>query len=479
MRWLLSLAFAAAASWPAPAAETPKLPNIVFILADDLGINDLACYGRTEHHTPHLDRLAKDGARFTAAYAACPVCSPTRAAILTGKHPARLHLTTFLPGRPDAPSQKLLHPKIRLQLPLEEKTLAERLKEAGYATACIGKWHLGGQNFGPEKQGFDVVHAGKANTPPSTDEGGKGEFDLTRKAEEFLSANRERPFFLYLCHNSPHIPLGGKKDLIAKYRSTFNPTYAAMIHTLDECIGRCLSKLDELKLTDRTIVVFTSDNGGLHVPEGKDEPPTHNSPYRAGKGFLYEGGIRIPLIVRWPGVIPAKTLIDTPVISTDWTPTCLELCGLKLADDLDGVSLARLFKGGELNRRSLFWHLPHYTNQGSRPAGAIREDNWKLIEHYEDHRVELFDLTADPGEATDLAKVEPKKVATLQAKLNAWRKAMQAQENSPNPHFDSAIHKSLYLDIDVSTLKPAGSAAETGKPLKAWRKAIDLAVRQK
>jgi arylsulfatase A-like enzyme len=203
--FLLALVAAGAA-----LAAPPSKPNIVFILTDDLGINDLGCYGRKEHHTPNLDRLAGEGMRFTCHYCALPICSPARAAILTGKSPARLHLTTFLPGRPECPSQKLLHPKIHQQLPLEEKTLAEYLKAAGYATACIGKWHLGGAGFGPKEQGFDLVHAGTANTKPSGAEGGKGEYELTSKAIEFIEKNKAGPFFLYLAHNTPHIPLGAK-----------------------------------------------------------------------------------------------------------------------------------------------------------------------------------------------------------------------------------------------------------------------------
>ena len=460
------------------AAADPAKPNIVLILCDDLGVNDLGCYGRTEHRTPNLDAMAKAGARFTAAYAACPVCSPTRAALMTGKHPARLHITTFLPGRGDAPSQKLLHPTIRQQLPLEEVTLAESLKSAGYATACIGKWHLGGAGFGPDKQGFDVVHAGKANTPPTADEGGKGESDLTKKAAEFITANRDRPFFLYLAHNTPHIPLGANKDLVEKYKDAFNPTYAAMIETLDASVGRVLKALDDAKLAERTIVVFTSDNGGLHVPELKDDPPTHNTPYRAGKGFLYDGGIRVPLIVRWPDVVKAGGVIDTPVISTDWSPTLRDACGMK-AGEFDGLSLLPVLNGRPIRERPLYWHIPHYTNQGSRPAGAIRADDWKLIEHYEDGRIELFDLRQDPGETTDRSRAHPTKTLVLTRKLADWRKAIGAQVNEPNPAFDADLHKKLYIDTDVSKRKPAATAAKTGEPLAEWRREIDRVVRKK
>ena len=382
---------------PAHAADDKGKPNIVFILADDLGINDLGCYGRKDQETPRIDKLAEAGLRFTSAYAE-PVCSPTRAAILTGKAPARLHLTTFLPGRPDTPAQKLLHPKIELQLPLKENTIARLLKEAGYTTACIGKWHLGGAGFGPEKFGFDVVHAGKANTAPSAAEGGKGEYDLTRTALKFMDDNKDRPFFLYLAHNNPHVPLGAKPELVRKYKDSFNPTYAAMVNTLDDSVGQVLDKLDELHLPERTVVVFASDNGGLHVLETPNTPATYNTPYRAGKGFLYEGGVRVPAIVRWPGRVGAGRTTDAPVSAVDWTPTLLEACGVKPPEPLDGVSLVKLFEGGALPARPLFWHFPHYTNQGGRPGGAVREGDWKLIEHYEDGRVELFNLADDAGE---------------------------------------------------------------------------------
>ncbi len=475
-RWL-SLIIVALAS-PAFAADRP---NIVFILADDLGINDLGCYGRKDQKTPHLDRLAAEGMRFTNAYAACPVCSPTRAAILTGLHPARLRITTFLPGRGDAPSQKLLHPKIKQQLPLEVKTLAEYLKDAGYATACIGKWHLGGANFGPKQQGFDFVHAGKPNTMPSETEGGKGEFDLTAKANEFITSNKDKPFFLYLAHNTPHIPLAAKKELVEKYKNAFNPVYAAIIEEMDTSVGRVLAKLDELKLTEKTIVVFTSDNGGLHVPELKEDPPTHNSPWRAGKGFVYEGGIRVPMIVRWPGVVKPGTTSDVPAISTDWTPTFLNAAKLKPDTDLDGVSLLPALEGQKIPDRNLYWHIPHYTNQGSRPGGAIRSGNtsWKLVVNYEDGSHELYNLAADPGESRDIANSRPAIAQGLRQQFDTWLKSVDAQTNEPNPAFDKELHRKLYRDTDVSTLKPKATAVQTAEPLRDWRKAIDEVVRKK
>ncbi len=452
-------------------------PNIILILADDLGVNDLGCYGRRDHQTPNLDRLAGEGMRFTTAYCAQPICSPSRAAIVTGRAPARLHLTTFLPGRRDRSSQKLLHPKIAMELPLEEQTLAELLKPLGYATACIGKWHLGGKGFGPEAQGFDVTHAGRANTKPSATEGGKGEYDLTAKAIEFIEANREKPFFLYLPHNAPHIPLAAKPELIEKYKASFNPTYAGLISTLDDSIGLLLAKLEALKLAENTIVIFTSDNGGLHVPEGKDEPATHNTPFRAGKGFLYEGGLREPLIVRWPGRIKAGAVSEAPVSLGDLTPTLLELAGAPAPANLDYSSFAKLLLGqGEPAARQFYWHFPHYTNQGSRPAGAVREGEWKLIEHYENGRAELFNLAKDPSETADLSRQESERTAALRGKLAAWRQAVGAQENTANPEFDIAAAKPLYVDTDISQLKAAETAATMRPALTTWRTGMDTAA---
>jgi arylsulfatase A-like enzyme len=473
------LAFLAGVVLAAPAYTAEK-PNIVFILADDLGVNDLHCYGRADHNTPHLDKLAAQGARFAAAYAACPVCSPTRAAIMTGKSPARLHLTTFLPGRQDCPSQKLLHPKIDQQLPLAEKTLAEYLKEAGYATGCFGKWHLGGKGFLPTDQGFDSYYPGKANTVPSESDGGKGEYDLTARATEFIAKHKDRPFFLYLAHNTPHIPYTAKPGLVTKNAKAFEPTYAAVIESMDETVGLLLKKLDDLKLTDNTIVIFTSDNGGLHVPEGPHQKITHNGPYRAGKGFLYEGGIRIPLIVRWPGMVKASQTIDTPVISTDWLPTLLNLTGGRVPEGLDGVSIADLLTGkGRLADRALWWHLPHYCNQGSRPSGAIRNGKWKLIEHYEDGTAELFDLEADPGERTNLAAKNAKLVQEMREQLTAKRKQAAAQENMPNPAFDPALHRKLYVETDPSLYDPAKATRAEFTRMQEWRRQMNAVVPQR
>ena len=462
-----------------PTAYAGPKPNIVFIMADDLGANDLACYGRKDHNTPNLDKLAKRGIRFTQAYAAQSVCSPTRAAIMTGQTPARLHLTTFLPGRPNAVSQLLLHPEINQNLPDGALTLPQRLRQAGYISACIGKWHLGGKGQAPTDRGFDQYHPGQALTTPSATEGGKGEYDLTREAEKFIDDNKARPFFLYLCHNNPHIALAAKKELIEKNKNAFNPTYAAMIETLDDCVGRVVAKLDALGIADNTIVIFTSDNGGVNILEG-GQTPTFNLPLRAGKGFLYEGGLRIPLLVAWPGKIPEGRTDATPVISTDWTPTLLALADAKAKESFDGVNLADLLlQRKALSPRPLYWHQPHYMNQGSRPMGAIREGAWKLIEHYEDGACELYNLDDDMSESVDLAAKQPARVADLRGKLEAWRRDIGAQTNRPNPNFHGALAKDIYQDVDISRMPAAATALLAGQRLEAWRAKANAVVAPK
>lgn len=460
-------------------AADPVKPNIVLILADDLGVNDLHCYGREDHRTPKLDALASAGARFTTAYTAQPICSPSRAALMTGKCPARLHLTNFLPGRADAPSQKLIQPVIEGQLPLEEPTIAEWLRGAGYATGLFGKWHLGNKGFGPTEQGFDVVVSPPANTQPSDVEGGKGEYAIAAAAEKFMEANKDKPFFCYVPHNNPHIPLAAKPELIEQNKSAFHPTYAAMIETLDDSVGRLMRKVDELGLTERTIFIFTSDNGGLHVLEFPSTPATHNTPYRAGKGYVYEGGLREPLIIRWPGVIEVGKTIDAPVVLTDLVPTLLEAAGINLSKTvgpLDGVSLLPLLREGKAPQRSLYWHFPNYTNQGGRPAGAIRTDNWKLIENFEDNSIELYDLAQDPSEKTDLASREPDLARKMQADLAAWRQRVGAQMLQPNPEFKADLHHALYSKQDSSKLVPLTTAQETEPAWKAWRKSMNEAL---
>lgn len=482
---VFALAFVGAG---AAAGEPPasRPPNIVLVFADDLGVADLGCYGRRDHHTANLDRLAAEGMRFTAAYTAQPICSPSRAALMTGKCPARLNLTNYLPGRPDAPSQKLLQPRIEGFLPLEEVTLAELLSQAGYATGLFGKWHLGGAAHGPERQGFAVVESPPANTPPTAaadpgrEEGGKGEFAITAAAERFIEANRDRPFFCYVPHNSPHIPLAAAAERVAENQAAFHPVYAAMIGVLDRAVGRLMDKVESLGLAEHTIFIFTSDNGGLHVLEFPGTPATHNRPFRAGKGYLYEGGLREPLIVRWPGVVAPGRVCDTPVLLTDLVPTLLEAAGIdpaRAVGPLDGVSLSGLLRGDAPAERPLFWHFPNYTNQGGRPAGAIRAGDWKLIEQFEDGSLELYDLAADPGEARDLAAAEPERAAKMREALRDWRSRVGARMPTPNPEFDAALHRRLYVEQDPSRLEPAETAAATAPAWEAWRAAVNAAAK--
>lgn len=479
--WMLVTIFCWGVIATGYAAEKDP-PNIVLILADDLGINDLGCYGRSEHRTPHLDQLAKSGKRFTCAYTAQPICSPSRASLMTGKCPARLHLTNYLPGRADAPSQKLLNVVIEGQLPLEEVTIAELLKQHGYVTGLFGKWHLGGKGFGPTDQGFDEAFLPPGDSQPSETEGGKNEYAITRAAIEFIRQHQQESFFCYVPHHCPHIRLAAKPELIEKNRDAFNPTYAAMIETLDDTVGMLLKTLEELNLTQKTIVIFTSDNGGLHVLESPDSPATHNTPYRAGKGYVYEGGLREPLIVRWPKVVSPGSTEDTPVVLTDLVPTLLQAAGIdpaKTVGPLDGVSLMPLLTGNELPPRPLYWHFPNYTNQGSRPASVLREGDWKLVENLEDGSHELFNLKDDVSETKNLAETQPSRVKELQAKLQTWRQRVGAQMPTLNPEFDAALHRPLYVDRDSSQLIPEKTAVETAALWKDWRAAMNQAIRER
>jgi len=469
-------------------AAAPR-PNVVFILADDLGWRDLGCYGSTFYETPNLDALARQGMRFTDAYAACNVCSPTRASILTGKYPARLHLTDWLPGRGDRPDQKLNRPHIQQFLPLEEVTIAEALKDAGYQTAFIGKWHLGATtNCYPEHQGFDLNLGGffGGMTPsyfspygiPTLADGPKGENLNERLADEagkFMEQSKDKPFLLYIAHYAVHTPLQAKPEVIEKYKAKAakldksgpeflsdhgrqvrqiqnHPIYGAMVESMDESVGRVMAKLKELNLETNTIVIFTSDNGGLSTAEGT---PTSNLPLRTGKGWAYEGGTREPLIVRWPGVTKPGSVSHGETISTDYYPTILQMLGLPLRPQqhLDGESIVPLLKGGNLPERPLFWHYPHYSNQGGVPHGAVRLGDFKLIEWYEDMHVELYDLKSDLGEQHDLAKENPAKAAELTKLLHDWRTQVDAQMPTANPKYDPNWQP------PKRNKKPAGNAA--------------------
>jgi arylsulfatase A-like enzyme len=466
---------------PDAHAQAPRKPNIILILADDLGQRDLGCYGSTFHETPNLDALAKQGLRFTDAYAACNVCSPTRAALLTGKYPARLHLTDWLPGKKDGPTQKLNRPQFLNHLPEGEITLAQALKEGGYATALVGKWHLGGPNFWPEKYGFNlnVAGAGIGHPPsyfspykiPTLPDGPNGEYltdRLTTEACKFIESNKDKPFFLYFPQYAVHTPIQSKPELIAHFQKKLDArnapaspasaggsppsefiddlgrkvratqthaAYAALLASLDQSVGRIMQTLTDLHLDDNTILIFTSDNGGLSTSEGT---PTSNLPLRMGKGWNYEGGIRAPLIVRWPGVTKPNTTTAAQTITTDFYPTLLEAAGLppRPQQHRDGVSILPALKGQPLPDRPLFWHYPHYSNQGGPPGAAMRLGDLKLIEHYEDGKLELYNLATDPGERQDLAPTHADQVRSLHAQLQAWRKSVDAQMPTPNPDYN-------------------------------------------
>jgi arylsulfatase A-like enzyme len=462
--WLLTCGLVLAVAGVASAAEqaVATRPNFVIIVIDDLGWTDLGCYGSTFYRTPNVDRLAAGGMRFTQAYAACPVCSPTRAALLTGKYPARLHLTDYIPGQRDSASRKLLRPEFLQQLPLEETTIGELLRPAGYATAAIGKWHLGADGFEPTRQGFDVGIGGIASgsvrshfapylrdgrTLPGLENAPDGEYladRLTTEAEKFIEANHRRPFLLYLPHYSVHTPIMAKADRIARYEAAGKPPglqnnsrYAAMIESMDDSIGRILGKLESLGLSANTVVVFTSDNGGLATAEGPHTPATNNGPLREGKGYLYEGGIRVPLLVKWPAEIKPATTCMTPTSSIDLFPTIADICELKRSHPVDGVSWKPLLKQtAPLGRDVLYWHYPHYSPQGGKPGGAIRQNDFKLIEFYEQGRRELYNVVKDVSESTNLIDQDPQRAEQLSVKLAAWRQAVNAQMPQPNRQYE-------------------------------------------
>ncbi|MBN1852990.1 MAG: sulfatase [Pirellulales bacterium] len=432
---------------------------MVFILADDLGFMDIgANHPGTFYETPSIDALAAGGMRFTQGYAACPVCSPTRSSIMTGKYPPRTGITDFIPGQRNA---RLRSAPNADHLSLEEFTIAEALGDAGYTNFFAGKWHLGTEEYSPNGQGFGPGLVGKGqfyypsgNEPPNPGDDPKSTDRIANEAVHFIEANKSKPFFAYLPFLAVHTPIGARSDLIEKYqRKQANAppvtwgqergrqvrhvqnhaAYAAMLEQMDSAIGRVLDALERTDLSDRTVVIFTSDNGGLSTSEGH---PTSNLPFRAGKGWLYEGGIREPWIIRAPGTTKPGSVCDTPVISTDFYPTILELAGLPSnpKQHRDGISLVPLLQGGQLHRNApLFWHYPHYGNQGGAPSGAVRDGDWKLIEWYEDGNLELYNLRDDVGEVKNLSDENPVKVSELHGKLAAWRKEVKAIMPTPNP----------------------------------------------
>ena len=454
------------------AARANQKPlNFVFFLIDDFGWTDIGANNpHCFYETPNIDRLARSGMNFTNGYAANPVCSPTRYSIMTGKYPTRVDATNWFSGKR---SGRFNGAPLNDWMPLTEVTLAEALKQHGYKTAFVGKWHLGSEEkYWPENQGFDVNIGGWAVGSPRGgyfapfDNPRLGDYPkgshlpkiLTNESLKLLDRYKNDPFLLYLAFYSVHTPLQGREDLIAKYKAKrqkildadereFAPeeqvwpvkkprqvrirqchaVYGAMVEAMDEQIGRVLDKLEELGITDNTAILFMSDNGGLSTSEGS---PTSNLPLRGGKGWVYEGGIREPFLIRWPGVAKPDSHCDVPVISTDFYPTMLDMAGLPLKKDqhLDGVSLVPLLKGEtKLERDALYWHYPHYANQGGFPGGAIRMGDWKLVERYEDGRVHLYDLGRDIGEREDLSSKYPERVEQMRNKLHAWYKQVDAK----------------------------------------------------
>ena len=424
-----------------------SLPNIIFILADDLGYSQLGCYGSSYYQTPYIDKLAKEGMRFTSAYAACAVCSPTRGSIMTGKYPARLHITDFIPGN-NRDDYSLSQPEWQKFLPLEEVTVSELLKEKGYKTALFGKWHLSQDKtppksmpFNPDKQGFDesfVTYkpSGKmAQLWQDAEKDAHNVDTITNLALDFIERNKTNSFFLFVSHNTIHDPLKEKAATIRKYERLEgteepenHPVIAAMIERLDNSCGTIFNKINELGLEDNTVIIFFSDNGGSHTYAAQ-------TPLRAGKGWLYEGGIREPMIVKWKGKITPGTVSESLISSIDFLPTFLEISGIKkIPENVDGKSFEPVLKNPKIEiHQNLFWHYPHYHGSGMRPAGAVRSENYKLIEWYEPkllgtvNRYELYDLINDMGETNDLAEKMPEKVKDLADFLENWRQAVGAQ----------------------------------------------------
>lgn len=429
-------------------------PNIIIFFIDDMGSQDLGCYGSDFYKTPAVDQLAAKGVKFSNAYSACTVCSPTRAALMTGKYPAKLHLTDWIKGQ-NRPWDKLAVPDWTMYLPVEEKTLAESLKEKGYATWHVGKWHLGDEEkYWPENQGFDVNIAGNFKGSPNKNgeyngyfspyglaritDGPKDEYLTDRLTDEAIKLIDEhtpgKPFFLNFAHYGVHTPIQGKKDKTEKYRklldkpdSQKNPEYAAMIESVDESIARVLKKLGEKGILNNTLIVFASDNGAL--------PSVSTSrPFKQGKGWAYEGGTRTPLILYWKGKLEGGKVLNEPVITMDIYSTILNVVGIKQDKDVDGRSLLPVILNNKHYDRPLFWHYPHYHND--KPHGSVRYGDWKLIQYFEDNHYELYNLKDDVGETRNLTSQNPQKLNQLKTIMLNWRDNVNAQMPTPNPNYD-------------------------------------------
>lgn len=466
LKLLLGLLIATCSCVASVAAKS-STPNVVVFLVDDLGYMDVGANNpATFYETPNINKLAASGMRFTDGYAANPVCSPTRFSLMTGKYPTRYDATNFFSGKRGgmfAPAP------MNDRMATEEVTIAELLKSRGYATFFAGKWHLGpSKEFYPQNQGFDAniggYHRGGPYTgkkyfapfenPEIAEESPDGDHlpdRLARETAKFIDAHKDGPFLAYLSFYSVHTPLIGRPDLVKKYQAKAaaiegdqfaneeqifgdkprkvrvlqkHAVYAAMVEAMDQAVGKVLEQIDASGITDNTIVIFTSDNGGLSTSEGS---PTSNLPLRGGKGWVYEGGIREPWIIRYPGVTRAGRVSEHPICSIDLYPTVAAAAGVNVEHPIDGIDITPLLRGQTLNDRSLFWHYPHYSNQGGIPSGAIREGDWKLLERYEDGRVHLYNLRDDIGEQVDLANEMPTRVSEMRSRLHAWYKTVDAK----------------------------------------------------
>lgn len=473
---VVSLAMTASFDQTNPKPKRAK--NVVFFLVDDLGLMDIAPYGSSFYETPNLDRLAKQSIKLTNGYAACPVCSPTRASLMTGKYPQRTSVTDYIGAVADPAkwklNTKLLPAPFHEQLDLSFTTIAEVLKGSGYSTFFAGKWHLGPKGLWPENRGFDINMGGndrggpyggdKYFSPygnPTLSDGPPGEHLTARLADEtskFIRANQSKPFFALYSFYDVHSPHMARPDLLKKYQqkrarlglkpkfgeepprdvrlTQDHAVYAGMVEAMDQGVGRVMDELKRLNLLDDTLVVFTSDNGGLSTSEGW---PTSNSPLRGGKGWMYEGGIRVPLLIRLPGGKNGGSLCAYPASTIDFFPTILSFLGIRQKDKgIDGVDLNGVLEGRPGPDRALFWHYPHYGNQGGAPASAIRRGDWKLIQWYEERELALYDLKADPGEMTNLAQKQPERVRAMFAELEQWKKSTNSLTPTKNPNFDSS-----------------------------------------
>ncbi|TWT80978.1 Arylsulfatase [Planctomycetes bacterium CA13] len=469
------------------AAET-KHPNVLFILVDDLGVNDLSIEGSSFYHTPRIDQLARGGMRFTQGYANCRVCSPSRASIQTGKFTARHGITDWIgaaSGTDWKRDDRLLPAEYLHRLPDSDTTIAEAMRDAGYRTFFAGKWHLGGDGSLPTDHGYEINVGGYSsggpkggyfspyNNPKLTD-GPKGESLPLRLADEtakFISANQDQPFFAMLSFYSVHSPVQTSKELWKKYRDAAaelpkrqtrfkidrtmpvrqvqdHPVYAGMMESLDNAVGHVLEALDEADLSDSTIVVFTGDNGGV---SSGDAYSTSNLPLRGGKGRQWEGGVREPYYIRYPSVIPRESSSDTPVTGADFYPTILDLCGIDPlpTQHIDGKSLVPLLQGESIDPRPLYWHYPHYGNQGGEPSSVIRYAEWKLIHYYEDGRDELYNLGMDPSETNDLSLTHPATTQRLASQLDEWLKSVGAQLPQPDPRYDPVKSEAKFTRLQT------------------------------